>query len=39
MISQKAIDDMRDSDGIGWITALKTASIRALLDRECLNFS
>ena len=32
MISQKAIDEMRDSDGIGWITALKSGSIRALIE-------
>jgi hypothetical protein len=32
MISQKAIDEIRDSDGIGWITALKSASIRALIE-------
>jgi len=33
MISQKAIDEMRDTDGIGWITALKSASMRALLEQ------
>jgi hypothetical protein len=32
MISQKAIDQLRGLDGIGWITALKSASIRALVD-------
>ncbi len=32
MISQKAIDEMRDTDGIGWITALKSVSIRALVE-------
>jgi len=32
MISSKAIDEMRDTDGIGWITALKSASIRALVE-------
>ena len=31
MISNKAIGEMRESDGIGWITALKSASIRALV--------
>ena len=36
MISQKAIDAMRDTDGIGWITALKSASIRALIEQEQL---
>ena len=33
MISQKAIDEMRDSDGMGWITALKSASIRVLIEQ------
>ena len=33
MVSQKAIDEMRDMDGIGWITALKSASIRALIEQ------
>jgi transposase len=33
MVSQKAIDEMRDTDGIGWITALKSVSIRALLEQ------
>ena len=33
MISQKAIDAMRISDGIGWITALKSASIRVLVEQ------
>jgi transposase len=33
MVSQKAIDDMREADGIGWITALKSASIRALIEQ------
>jgi len=33
MISQKAIDEMQASDGIGWITALKSASIRALVEQ------
>ena len=33
MISQKAIAEMRDSDGIGWITALKAVSIRALIEQ------
>ena len=36
MISQKAIDQMQASDGIGWITALKSASIRALIEQEQL---
>lgn len=33
MISQKAIDEMREVDGIGWITALKSVSIRALVEQ------
>ena len=33
MISQKAIDEIRQTDGIGWITALKSASIRALVEQ------
>jgi len=32
MISRQAIDGMRQSEGIGWITALKSASIRALVE-------
>ena len=36
MISQKAIDAMQASEGIGWITALKSASIRALIEQEQL---
>jgi transposase len=33
MVSQKAIDEIREMDGIGWITALKSASIRALVEQ------
>jgi hypothetical protein len=33
MIAQKAIDAMRGADGIGWITALKSASIRVLIEQ------
>ncbi|NDZ11391.1 transposase [Variovorax sp. WS11] len=33
MISNKAIDEMRESDGIAWITALKSVSIRALVEQ------
>jgi hypothetical protein len=33
MISQKAIDEMGSADGIGWITALKSVSIRALIEQ------
>jgi transposase len=33
MISNKAIDELRETDGIAWITALKSVSIRALLEQ------
>lgn len=33
MISSKAIDELRECDGIAWITALKSASIRALIEQ------
>ncbi len=33
MISSKAIAELRDTEGIGWISALKSASIRALLEQ------
>jgi hypothetical protein len=33
MISQKAIDELRGLEGVGWITALKSAQIRLLLDQ------
>jgi transposase len=33
MISNKAIAQMREGDGIAWITALKSASIRALVEQ------
>jgi transposase len=33
MISSKAIAELRQSDGIAWITALKSVSIRALLEQ------
>ena len=33
MISQKAIDELRQSAGIDWITALKSVSIRALVEQ------
>jgi len=32
MISQKAIDELREQDQVAWITALKTAQIRALVE-------
>jgi transposase len=38
MISQKAIDEMRDTDGVGWITALKSVSIRTLVESGQLQF-
>lgn len=36
MISQKAIDEMGELDGIEWITALKSVSIRALVEQDHL---
>ena len=33
MVSHKAIEELRDTDGVGWITALKSASIRALVEQ------
>src|SRR5437867_1742598 len=33
MISNKAIAEMRDTQGVGWITALRSASIRALVEQ------
>ena len=33
MVSQKAIDELREIDGVGWITALKSASMRALVEQ------
>ena len=33
MIAQKAINELRQTEGIGWITALKSASIRALVEQ------
>ena len=36
MIAEKAIAAMRESDGIGWITALKSVSIRALVEQKHL---
>jgi transposase len=36
MISQKSIDEMRNFEGIGWISALKSTSIRALVEQEHL---
>jgi hypothetical protein len=36
MISQKAIAELREIEGVGWITALKSAQIRALLEQGSL---
>ena len=36
MISQKAIDEMKQTEAVGWITALKSASIRALIEQRHL---
>jgi transposase len=33
MISSKAIEELREIEGIGWITALRSASIRALVEQ------
>ncbi len=33
MIPNKAIAELRETDGIGWITALKSVSIRALVEQ------
>ena len=33
MVSHKAIEEMRETDGIGWTTALKSVSIRALVEQ------
>jgi len=33
MISSKAIEELRETDGIAWITALKSVSIRALIEQ------
>ena len=33
MIGHKAIAELRECDGVGWITALKNASIRALVEQ------
>ncbi len=36
MISHKAIEELRGQQGVGWITALKSAQIRVLLDQGAL---
>jgi transposase len=33
MVSQKAIEELREMDGMGWITALKSVSIRTLVEQ------
>jgi transposase len=33
MISHKAIDQIRQTDGVGWISALKSVSIRSLIEQ------
>jgi transposase len=33
MMGHKAIEELRELDGVGWITALKTGSIRALVEQ------
>ena len=38
MVSQKAIDEMREMEGMGWITALKSTSIRTLVEQGQLQF-
>ena len=38
MISHKAINELQQQDGIGWITALKSASIRALVEQGQIQF-
>ena len=36
MISNKAIEQMRQIEGVGWITALRSASIRSLIEQRQL---
>ncbi|HUA23956.1 MAG TPA: IS1634 family transposase [Steroidobacteraceae bacterium] len=36
MISHKAIGELREIEGIGWITALKSGQIRSLIEGEAL---
>ena len=38
MLSHKTIDALREHEGIGWITALKSASIRALIEQGAVQF-
>ncbi|MGQ0651131.1 MAG: IS1634 family transposase [Betaproteobacteria bacterium] len=39
MISQKAIDELRETQALAWITALKSVQIRALLEDGALQLS
>jgi len=36
MISQKSIDELQETDGVAWITALKSSQIRALFEGDPL---
>lgn len=36
MISHKAIGELKDIDGVAWITALKSGQIRGLIDAGTL---
>ncbi len=36
MISQKAVDALKDESGVDWITALKSVSIRALVEQGAI---
>ena len=36
MISQKVIDQLADEEGVDWITALRSTSIRKLIDNEVI---
>ena len=38
MISSKAIDELRETEGIDWITALRSMSIRVLVEQGHLQF-
>jgi transposase len=38
MISQKAVDELRDIEGLAWISALKAGQIRALVEGGRLQF-
>ncbi|MFO8073847.1 MAG: IS1634 family transposase [Polyangia bacterium] len=36
MISQKQIDALKETDGVAWLTALKTGAIRSLTEGGCI---